>query len=93
MKLLADTRVAPRTVAFLQSLGHDVIRVADLLMPSASDEEIIAAAIRDERAILTQDLDFTDLVALRPAISVDHYASARVLTRGPRQRRARQGLT
>lgn len=64
MKLLADMHIAPRTVTFLRSLGHDVVRVDELLLPTAPDEAIVAAATRDGRCILTQDLDFSATVAL-----------------------------
>ena len=51
--------IAPRTVRFLRSLGHDVKRVDELLLPSAAGAAIVAAATRDERHILTRDLDFS----------------------------------
>lgn len=60
--------IAPRTVRFLRSLGHDVIRVDERLLPSAADEAIVAAATRDERYILTQDLDFSAIGALSGGI-------------------------
>src|SRR5262245_21664590 len=63
MRLLADMHIAPRTVAFLNSLGHDVVRVNDLLQPTATDESTVALAVRDRRSILTQDLDFSAIVA------------------------------
>jgi len=47
MRLLADMHIAPRTVRFLRSLGHDVVRVDELLSPTATDEAIMAAAVRD----------------------------------------------
>ncbi len=43
MKLLADLHISPRTVAFLCSLGHEVVRVDAILPKTASDEEIVAA--------------------------------------------------
>jgi len=64
MRLLADLHIAPRTVEFLKSLGHDVIRVSHVLPPTSSDHDIIAYAARDRRAILTQDLDFSAEIAL-----------------------------
>lgn len=64
MRLLADMHIAPRTVALLRSLGHDVRRVNELLPPTAADAAIVAAAIRDGRSILTQDLDFSAMVVL-----------------------------
>ncbi len=64
MRLLADLHIAPKTVQFLLELGHDIIRVADVLPPTASDHIILAKAAEQERAILTQDLDFSHLIAL-----------------------------
>ncbi|MCK5365442.1 MAG: DUF5615 family PIN-like protein [Gammaproteobacteria bacterium] len=64
MRIMADVHISPRTVEFLRSLGHDTVRVSDALAPSAADDEIVAEAIRDRRVILTQDLDFSAIVAL-----------------------------
>ena len=64
MRLLADLNVAPRTVEFLRSLGYDIARVDALLPATASDAEIVEVALREGRTILTQDLDFSALVAL-----------------------------
>ena len=64
VRLLADLNVAPRTVVFLRSLGHDVVRVDALLPDTAPDAEIVGVALREGRTILTQDLDFSALVAL-----------------------------
>jgi Domain of unknown function (DUF5615) len=36
MRLLADMHISPRTVAFLRSLGHDVLRVPELLLSLAN---------------------------------------------------------
>jgi len=56
--------ISPQTVAFLKSLGHDVIRVSDVLAVSATDESIIYLARGDSRIILTQDLDFSRVIAV-----------------------------
>lgn len=65
VRILADQHLSPRTVAFLRGLGHDAIRAADRLPGDASDREILELASREGRIVLTQDLDFTGLVALR----------------------------
>jgi predicted nuclease of predicted toxin-antitoxin system len=57
--------IAPRTVVFLRSLGHDVVRVSDVLSARASDETIVAQADQERRVVLTQDLDFSAIIALR----------------------------
>lgn len=64
MKLLADLHISPRTVEFLSSLGHDVVRVNSILLVTSPDESIVAFASREQRTILTQDLDFSAIIAL-----------------------------
>jgi predicted nuclease of predicted toxin-antitoxin system len=82
VRLLADLQISPRTVAHLRSRGHDVVRVTDVLPATASDEAIVEWARRDGRAILTQDLDFTAIVALSgrtdPSIVSIRLSSSRV---------------
>jgi len=64
MRLLADMHISPRTVAFLRSVGHDVVRVNEILPATASDETIVARAADEGRAVLTQDLDLSANIAL-----------------------------
>jgi predicted nuclease of predicted toxin-antitoxin system len=82
MKLLADLHISPRTVAFLRTLGHEVVRVDAILPKTASDEEIVAAARESGRSVLTQDLDFSAIVALSgartPSLITLRLASSRV---------------
>jgi predicted nuclease of predicted toxin-antitoxin system len=83
MRLLADVHISPRTVAFLGGLGHDIVRVGpSYLRSTASDREIVAAAIDDDRTIITQDVDFSAIVALsssaRPSVVLLRLASARI---------------
>lgn len=67
MRLLADLNIAPRSAMFLRSLGHDVIRVNEVLPGSTPDEEIVEFARAQGCAVLTQDLDFSAIVALSGA--------------------------
>lgn len=82
MRLLADMHIAPRTVTFLRSLGHDVVRVDALLSPTATDEDVANTAAREARCILTQDLDFSAIVALSgrvaPSVICLRLSSSRV---------------
>ena len=64
MKLLADLHIAPRTVAFLRAQGHDVVRAGDVLSATATDVQLVAFARAEQRTVLTQDLDFSAIVAL-----------------------------
>jgi predicted nuclease of predicted toxin-antitoxin system len=82
VRILADMHISPRTVAWLRSQGHDVLRVDEVLTPSASDRAIVAEAIRDERVVLTHDLDFTAIVATsgkaRPSVISLRLSTARI---------------
>jgi predicted nuclease of predicted toxin-antitoxin system len=62
MRLIADVHISPRTVQYLNNLGHETVRVSDVLPAEASDEEIVARAIELGRAILSHDLDFPKII-------------------------------
>lgn len=62
MKILADMHISPVTVQFLRDLGHDVVRVNEILPPDTSDKIIVETAIKNKQAILTQDLDFSEII-------------------------------
>lgn len=64
MRFVADLHISHATVGFLRSLGHDVIRVGEVLGPAAADATIIEFAAAQGRTILTQDLDFSAIIAL-----------------------------
>ena len=63
LKLLADLHISPETVHNLRKNGYIISRITDHLLPTATDREIIQLAGRLQAAILTQDLDFSALVA------------------------------
>ena len=64
IRLLADMNISPKTVASLRQQGWDVIRVSELLPVDASDGEVLELARREGRVVITQDLDFSALLAL-----------------------------
>ena len=64
MRLLADMNISPKTVDALQQQGWDIIRVSEVLATDASDEEILGFAREQGRVVITQDLDFSALLAL-----------------------------
>lgn len=64
LPLLADMNISPLTVAALRDAGWDILRVSDRLSKFATDPEILAFARQEGRVILTQDLDFSTLLAL-----------------------------
>lgn len=64
MRILADMHISPETVRFLRDIGHDVIRVNEILPANSTDSLIVKAARDSKRAVLTQDLDFSELIAV-----------------------------
>lgn len=54
----------PSHSEFLRSLGHDICRVTDLLPATSSDYKIVECAAQEHRVILTQDLDYSSIIAL-----------------------------
>lgn len=65
MKLLLDQDVYERTARFLIGLEHDVMRVAELGMARASDEENLLKAIEVNRIFVTRDRDYGNLVFVK----------------------------
>ena len=63
MTLIADVHISPRTVQFLNSIGHDVVTVQSVLPPDAPDREIVRMASQLGRVVLTQDLGFSGILA------------------------------
>ena len=63
MKFLADMGISPKTVAFLQSLGHDTLHLHAQGLDRSSDSSILEKACNEQRVLLTHDLDFGELIA------------------------------
>lgn len=66
MRLLADENTPFPAIAALRDAGHDVASVSEL-SPGASDTDIFAWIIRDDRIILTFDKDFGAIARQTPA--------------------------
>ena len=64
LRLIADVHISPLTVADLKAQGYDIVRTTDLLSPTASDAKILELARLENRIVVTQDLDFSMLIAL-----------------------------
>lgn len=64
MRFLANMNISPKTVEVLSKKGWDIIRVSQVLPVNATDSKILAYARNENRIVVTQDLDFSALVAL-----------------------------
>jgi predicted nuclease of predicted toxin-antitoxin system len=80
LRFIADIHISPITVRALCSAGYDAIRVTEVLPATASDAEILEFARHNNRIVVTQDLDFSALVALngydRPSLITLRLTSA-----------------
>ena len=65
MRLLLDQDVYEVTARFLISLGIDVVRVSDIGMATATDEENLNKAIELGRIFVTRDRDYGNLVFIK----------------------------
>lgn len=62
MRILADENVRPAHVSALDSAGHDVRRVGDVLEKGVSDSAVLAAGRDTDRIVVTYDRkDFADV--------------------------------
>jgi predicted nuclease of predicted toxin-antitoxin system len=61
--------LSPTLAQWLMSQGHDAIHAAAIGLARAPDTDIIALARRDDRIVITADLDYPRLLALSAAES------------------------
>lgn len=65
--LLTDENVNPHAVAFLRSVGFDVIDVCESGWQGQSDRVLLATAAEDQRIVVTHDADFGRLAIIEAA--------------------------
>ena len=65
MKFLLDQDVYANTGRFLNALGHDVVRAAELGLSQSTDEELLLAAQARTRLLVTRDRDYGNLVFVK----------------------------
>ena len=64
LRFLVDMNLSPKIVTDLRQEGWDILRVSQVLPMDAEDSEILKFASQQNRVIITQDLDFSSLLAL-----------------------------
>lgn len=65
MRILADQDIYKITIDRLTAWGHDIATAKSLALDTATDEEILQAARRTRRVLITRDKDFGELLFLK----------------------------
>ena len=61
MKIFADENIERPIVEYLRGQGHDVVYAAEDYV-SSPETEVLSRAVLEKRIVLSNDLDFGDLV-------------------------------
>jgi len=65
IQFLADMNISPVTVKQLKKQGWNIVRISEILDRKSTDIKIINYAREHNKVIITQDLDFSMLLAVR----------------------------
>ena len=63
MRFLADMGVSVRVIEWLKESGHDAVHLRDEGLQRLPNGEILLKAAREQRVVLTFDLDFGEIIA------------------------------
>ena len=64
-KLLLNANISPETASFLRNLGFDVKCLLEENLGKINDEEVVSLAKKENRIIVTFDLDFGQIYHFR----------------------------
>jgi predicted nuclease of predicted toxin-antitoxin system len=84
MRIKLDENLPNELSALFASKGHDVHTVRDESLVGRDDQTVFQSAQGEERALITQDLDFSDARKFKPGT---HYGVVLVRLHNPSRRR------
>jgi predicted nuclease of predicted toxin-antitoxin system len=64
LEFIANMNISPLTVNELKRLGWDIVRVSEILEVQTRDIELLSFAREHNKVLITQDLDFSVLLAI-----------------------------
>jgi len=64
LQFLANMNISPLTVEQLRTRGWDITRVSEIMEKGSKDLDILIFAQKQNKVVITQDLDFSTLLAL-----------------------------
>jgi predicted nuclease of predicted toxin-antitoxin system len=67
VKLLLDENLAPSHVRLLRAAGHDAVSVVEIGLAGAEDLQVQAAAMLENRILVTLDADFANVLRFPPS--------------------------
>jgi predicted nuclease of predicted toxin-antitoxin system len=65
LEFLANMNISPLTVEQLRTQGWNITRVSEVMEKGSKDIDILIFAQKQNKIVITQDLDFSILLALR----------------------------
>jgi predicted nuclease of predicted toxin-antitoxin system len=88
MRFLVDQCLSADLAVALSAARHDVLHVRELGMQRAADQEVLDAARRDDRVLISADTDFGTILAQTAAAGPSLVVFRRTTSRRPAQQAA-----
>ncbi|HTL51895.1 MAG TPA: DUF5615 family PIN-like protein [Planctomycetota bacterium] len=67
IRFKVDENLPHDAVELLRTHGHDALSVSEQHLTGASDDKIASVCMQEKRALITLDLDFSDLRRYQPS--------------------------